>query len=98
MVVIPSRMGRLNKRMLLSRLQLMRTASRASLAKSLGMSQPTAGKIGDELIKMGVGEEFSVVPQRENGNERALEPSNKVGRPARMLRLNGSVGRFLCIQ
>jgi predicted NBD/HSP70 family sugar kinase len=98
MVVIPSRMGRLNKRALLGRLQSMRTASRASLAKSLGMSQPTAGKIVDELIEMGVVEEYSAAPPQENGNERAFEPPAKVGRPARMLRLNGTIGRFLCIQ
>src|SRR5258708_17414467 len=98
MVVIPSRMGRLNKRSLLGRLQMMRTASRASLAKSLGMSQRTAGKIVDELIEMGVVEEFSVAPPPENGNDRNLESPGKVGRPARMLRLNGTAGRFLCIQ
>ena len=47
MVVIPSEMGRLNKRALLDRLQALGTASRVSLAKSLGLSQPTAGKIVD---------------------------------------------------
>jgi glutamate synthase (NADPH/NADH) small chain len=50
MIYVPSRMGQLNRRALLRRLQKLGVASRAELAKSLGMSQPTAGKIVDELI------------------------------------------------
>ena len=41
MVIVPSKMGRLNKRALVDCLQIMGTASRASLAKSIGLSQPT---------------------------------------------------------
>jgi hypothetical protein len=52
-------MGRLNMRALLRRLQQMGTASRADLAKSLGMSQPTAGRIVDQLLELGVLEELS---------------------------------------
>src|SRR5258708_21501622 len=97
MVVIPSRMGRLNKRALLGRLQMMGTASRSSLAKSLGMSQPTAGKIVDELIEMGVVEEFPVAPPPENGSERNLDSPAKVCRPARKCRLTASIVPFLSI-
>ena len=45
MVIVPSKMGRHNKRALLDRLLRLGTASRAELAKSLGLSQPTAGKL-----------------------------------------------------
>lgn len=96
MVVVPSKMGRLNKRALLDRLQIMGTASRAGLAKAIGLSQPTAGKIVDQLIETGVIEEVeSSEVDGENGESRA---SGKVGRPGRMLRLNRTPIRFLAIQ
>jgi predicted NBD/HSP70 family sugar kinase len=89
-------MGRLNKRALLDRLQLMGTASRASLAKAIGLSQPTAGKIADQLIEMGVLEEVDLPePEAANGESK---PAGKVGRPGRMLRLNRAPVRFLAIQ
>src|SRR5579864_3023395 len=88
MVVVPSRMGRLNKRELVSRLQVMGTASRASLAKSLGLSQPTAGKIVEQLLRAGIVEEI----EEETGE------SAKVGRPPQLLRLDRSQKRFLAIQ
>jgi predicted NBD/HSP70 family sugar kinase len=92
MVIDPSKMGRHNKRALLDRLLRLGTASRAGLAKSLGLSQPTTGKIADELLELGVFEETE-----ENGSETppvsALVP--RMGRPARMLRLTQSRALFL---
>src|SRR5256885_9624552 len=86
MVVVPSKMGRLNKRALLDRLQVMGVASRAGLAKSIGLSQPTAGKIVDQLIAMGVIEEVdSAEPEAANG-ERELASAGKNGRARRLLR------------
>lgn len=79
-------MGRLNKRALLSCLRHRGTASRTDLAKLLGLSQPTAGKIVDELLEREVLEE--VCPP-DNGR------SARLGRPARMLRLTQSKTRFL---
>lgn len=87
MIVMPSRMGRLNKRALLSHLQRLGIASRADLAKSLGLSQPTAGKIVDQLLEMGVFEEVPAETSRP-----------RVGRPARMLRLSRSRPHFLTVQ
>ncbi len=95
MVIIPSKMGRHNKRALLDRLLRLGTASRAELAKSLGLSQPTAGKIADELLELGVFEETDVDPQ--NGSEHA-NSGPRMGRPGRMLRLTQSTSRFLGIQ
>ena len=91
MVIIPSKMGRHNKRALLDRLLRLGTASRAELAKSLGLSQPTAGKIADELLELGVFEE--VDEESSNGSE-----PTRMGRPGRMLRLTQSKARFLGIQ
>ena len=82
-------MGRLNKRELVNRLQVMGTASRASLAKSLGLSQPTAGKIVEQLLRAGIVEEV-------NGNGAA--DAGRVGRPPRLLRLNRTQRRFLVVQ
>jgi predicted NBD/HSP70 family sugar kinase len=95
MIVVPSRMGRLNKRALLGHLHRLGTASRADLAKSLGLSQPTAGKIVDELLELGVFEEVSapIAAAGSPGRTRS-----KVGRPARMLRLSRSKAHFLGIQ
>jgi len=87
-------MGRLNRRTLLTRLQRLGLASRADLAKSLGMSQPTAGKIAEELIELGVLEEI-------DGDERdpSVRPQPaKLGRPGRLLRLNRTAPRFVALQ
>jgi len=92
-------MGRLNTRTLLNRLQKVGTASRADLAKSLGMSQPTAGRIADELLELGVLEE--VATQDVAGSTRNEPPGNsasRLGRPGRLLRLDTTRPRFLAIQ
>ena len=91
MIYIPSRMGQLNRRVLLRQLQKLGVASRAELAKSLGMSQPTAGKIVDELIAADVLEEIEAPDT--NGGESALP-----GRPGRKLQMNRSRSRLLAIQ
>ena len=95
MVIIPSRMGRHNKRALLDRLLHMGTASRAELAKSLGLSQPTTGKIADELLELGVFEETD--PVTPDLSPRA-SANRRLGRPGRMLRLTQSKSRFLGMQ
>jgi N-acetylglucosamine repressor len=91
MIYVPSRMGQLNRRVLLRQLQKLGVASRAELAKALGMSQPTAGKIVDELLAAEVLEELELPDL--NGGETALR-----GRPGRKLRLNRSRARLLAIQ
>src|SRR6185437_2272375 len=91
MVIIPSKMGKHDKRALLDRLLRLGTASRADLAKSLGLSQPTTGKIADELLELGVFEETD--EDAGNGAEHT-----RMGRPGRMLRLTQSKSRFLGIQ
>jgi predicted NBD/HSP70 family sugar kinase len=91
MIYVPSRMGQLNRRALLRQLQKLGVASRAELAKALGMSQPTAGKIVDELIAAEVLEEIEVADT--NGAEASLR-----GRPGRKLQLNHSKSRLLAIQ
>jgi predicted NBD/HSP70 family sugar kinase len=98
MVLIPAKMGRINKRALLGRLQRIGQASRADLAKSLGLSQPTAGKIADELLRLGVLEEVDEVAAASLARARSGNGRGKVGRPGRILRLNRTQPRFLAIQ
>jgi predicted NBD/HSP70 family sugar kinase len=93
MIFSPSRMGRLNKRALIRQLQKAGVSSRAGLARSLGMSQPTAGKIVDELLSLKILEE--VETPAVNGHGPA---STRMGRPSRQLQLNRSEPRFLGIQ
>jgi predicted NBD/HSP70 family sugar kinase len=90
MIYVPARMGQLNRRALLRRLLKFGVASRADLAKSLGMSQPTAGKIVDELLAAGVLEEIELA---ENPGGESLR-----GRPGRQLRLNQSRPCLLAIK
>jgi predicted NBD/HSP70 family sugar kinase len=94
MIVVPSRMGQINKRTLLSRLQKMGQGSRAELARLLGISQPTAGRIVDELLAAQVLEEIlEKDPVSEGG-----KVNGRLGRPSRMLRLDSTHPRFLGIQ
>jgi len=86
-------MGRLNKRALIRQLQKAGVSSRAGLARSLGMSQPTAGKIVDELLALKFFEE--VEAPATNGHGPA---ATRMGRPSRQLQLNRSEARFLGIQ
>ena len=90
MIYVPSRMGRLNRRALLQQLQKLGVASRAELAKALGMSQPTAGKIVDELLASEILEETELPAPNGEAPVR--------GRPGRQLRLNRSKSSILAIQ
>jgi predicted NBD/HSP70 family sugar kinase len=99
MIYVPSRMGQLNRRALLRQLQKLGVASRADLAKALGMSQPTAGKIVDELIEMDVLEEVAaqLAESADHNGNGSGETGAQLGRPGRQLRLNQSRAKFLGI-
>ena len=99
MIYVPSRMGQLNRRALIRQLQKFGVASRADLAKALGMSQPTAGKIVDELIAMEVIEEaiMTALPADKLAARGVGDPVGPLGRPGRKLRLNQSRVQFLGI-
>ena len=94
MIVVPSRMGQINKRTLLGRLRKMGQGSRAELARLLGISQPTGGRIVDELLEAEVLEEI----QENSPNLEGVRNNVKLGRPSRMLRLDSTHPRFLGIQ
>ena len=96
MVVIPTKMGLINKQTLIYRLQRMGMASRAEIAKELGLSQPTVGKIANQLLKQGVIEVVRTKKSKDKGDDE--EDAIKIGRPGISLRLNRKDPRFLCIQ
>lgn len=85
---LPSSLRRSNERTLLWLLMRTGAASRAQLAKAAGISQPTCGKIIDELIELGVAREVE-----DNG-----APRDRAGRPGRMVHLDATQPRFLAIQ
>lgn len=87
-------MGQINKRTLLRRLQRVESASRADLARDLGISQPTAGRIVDELLDAGVLEEF----QDGVGGVCEARANGRMGRPGRLVRLDSTRARFIVIQ
>jgi predicted NBD/HSP70 family sugar kinase len=97
MIYVPSRMGQLNRRALLRQLQKLGVASRADLAKALGMSQPTAGKIVDELIEMDVLEEVAILSAEAGERVAEGDVASPLGRPGRQLRLNQTRAKFLVI-
>lgn len=84
---LPSSLRRANERTLVALLMRTGTASRAQLAKAAGISQPTCGKIIDELLRLGVALEVDDDTPREGA-----------GRPGRMVCLDASKPRFLAIQ
>jgi predicted NBD/HSP70 family sugar kinase len=88
MRAVPKSLRMTNQQRLVEQLLRRGISTRAELAKAGGMSQPTAGKIIDELSSAGVVEELST----EDGVARA-RPT--VGRPGKQLRLSQSPARLV---
>jgi predicted NBD/HSP70 family sugar kinase len=91
-------MRHLNTQALLGCLRRLGVASRAELAKSMGMSQPTAGKIVEDLLALGVLEEAGAEETHERRTTRLENVGERLGRPGRMVRLDRSRPRFIGIQ
>jgi N-acetylglucosamine repressor len=85
----------MNRRALIARLLGSGAASRADLAKATRMSAPTAGKIVDELLSLGIVQEMEedAAGARTNGSAAA-----RPGRPGRRVRLDHTTPRFVAIQ
>ncbi|HEV8244390.1 MAG TPA: ROK family transcriptional regulator [Polyangiaceae bacterium] len=88
MSAVPASLRVANQAQVLEALLGLGAASRAELAKSTGMSQPTAGKIVDELLAAAVLEEVSADALR----------AASVGRPGKQLRLARGQSRFVLIE
>ncbi len=87
----PSHLRQLNQRRVIYALMRMGQGSRADLAKATGMSQPTVGKIVEELL---AGRVLDVA----NGAVEQDPPSPKLGRPGQKVQLDGRNRRFIAVQ
>jgi predicted NBD/HSP70 family sugar kinase len=85
-----SHIRRLNQRQVVMSLLRQRRASRADLAKSTGMSQPTVGRIVDDLI---AGQILA-----DAGPGDAVADQTMLGRPSQLLELDSKHHRFAAIQ
>ena len=92
---LPASLRRTNQRTVISLLLRLGSASRADLAKAAGISQPTAGKITTELLRLGILEE---VGSAAENNPDSNGGSSRLGRPGQLLRLEAQHPRFLVIE
>jgi predicted NBD/HSP70 family sugar kinase/DNA-binding transcriptional ArsR family regulator len=87
MRAIPASLRLTNQGALVDQLLRLGVATRAELAKATGMSQPTAGKIIDELLDVGVVEAVDDESRERN-----------VGRPGKLVRLATQPERLLIVE
>jgi predicted NBD/HSP70 family sugar kinase len=93
---LPGSLRRTNQRTIVSLLMRMASASRADLAKAAGISQPTAGKIISEMLRLGVLQD--VPPQTISLASQSAQTANpRLGRPGKLVALNRDQSRFLAI-
>lgn len=91
MIGIPASLRRMNQQAVLEALLRQGPASRATLAKGLGLSAPTIGKVAAELIDLEMIEEVEET-------EAAADVEVMPGRPGRLLRVNQRVPRIVVLQ
>src|SRR3954469_15903857 len=91
MRAVPKSLRMTNQARLVEQLLRRGIATRAELAKAGGMSQPTAGKIIDELSSAGVAEELTGVNEVTRGRP-------PVGRPGKPTRLSQSPPRLVIVE
>ena len=87
MRAIPASLRLTNQGALVDQLLRLGVATRAELAKATGMSQPTSGKIIDELLEAAIVETVDDEARERN-----------VGRPGKLVRLAREPARFLIIE
>jgi len=84
----PLNIRQINRRAILDVLLRTHTSTRSDLARATGLSQPTAGKIVDDLLAEGVLEPAATLPSAVA----------RMGRPGHDLTLNRAKPHFLAIQ
>ena len=92
----------INQRKVIRAMIRLRAASRTQLAREAELSQPTVGRIVDELLDRSIlGEvearDQATVPPLEAGQNGQQQPS-QLGRPSQALQLDRRKKRFLAIQ
>lgn len=91
-MAIPNDLRQMNRRRIVLASMRLGSASRSQLARATGLSQPTAGKIADDLLDERVlADDLVATP--------VAEPLGmRMGRPGHSLRLNGRSPRYLAMQ
>lgn len=92
---LPASLRRTNQRTVISLLLRLGSASRADLAKAAGISQPTAGKITTELLRLGILQEAGPAAEPSGAGNGA---ASRLGRPGQLLRLNAYRPRFMAVE
>lgn len=88
-----SHLREINQRRVIQTMMRLRTASRAQLARDAKLSQPTVGRIVDELL------ERSILAEVGAGAHLDVQGDPpQVGRPSKALQLDRSRRRFLAVQ
>jgi hypothetical protein len=93
-MAIPNDLRQINRRRLLLAAMRMGTASRSELARATGLSQPTAGKIVDELVDDHVLSPAPTAPS-SNPKDEPAQVAGRLGRPGTSLTLDGTTPQFL---
>jgi predicted NBD/HSP70 family sugar kinase len=94
-----SHVRRINERKIIQAMMRLRTASRSELARAADLSQPTVGRIVDEMLEHALLAEGD--SDAENGSGKtatATVEKAQLGRPSRPLELDRRRRRFVAIQ
>ena len=93
-----SHLRQINQGKVIRALMRLRSASRTQLAREADLSQPTVGRIVDELL------DSSILSEIENGHTTPSTATGRnghppqLGRPSQALQLDGRKKRFLAVQ
>ena len=94
----PASLRQLNRRLVFGRLLRHGPASKAQLAKAVGLSAPTVGKVVDELIADRLVELSDAAVCMTDGQATADTAQAAVGRPAQPVRLNRTTPSLIALQ
>jgi predicted NBD/HSP70 family sugar kinase len=94
-----SHLRQINQRKVIRAMMRLRAASRTELAREAGLSQPTVGRIVDELLGCSIlSEADENRPAPSDEVRRNGQPQAQLGRPSQPLQLDRRKRRFLAIQ
>ena len=89
-----SHLRQINQRKIIQAMMRLKSASRAQLSREAGLSQPTVGRIVNDLLKSFI---LTETPENETPSP-APDQQPQLGRPSTSLQLDRSRRRFLTIQ
>ena len=90
-----SHLREINQRRVIQTMMRLQTASRAQLARDSKLSQPTVGRIVDDLLERSI---LAEVSTGEQSDVAAQDDPPQLGRPSKALQLDRSRRRFLAVQ